>query len=138
MLFLQYFMINLVLTKSSGPKRHAVLLTVPIFAGFCVHHTDLEDLKSPVHALFTIFYDKFSFNQVFGSKTPCSFAYRADLCRFLCASHRSWWEGSVAIAAFPPPPATPTPRSNFCLNRPSLTAVGRFTHRFVGNSAHRP
>jgi hypothetical protein len=40
MLFLQYFMINLVLTKSSGPKRHAVLLTVPIFAGFCVHHTD--------------------------------------------------------------------------------------------------
>jgi hypothetical protein len=41
MLFLQYFMINLVLTKSSGPKRHAVSLTAPIFAGFCVHHTDL-------------------------------------------------------------------------------------------------
>jgi hypothetical protein len=41
MLFLQYFMINLVLTKSSDPKRHAVSLTAPIFAGFCVHHTDL-------------------------------------------------------------------------------------------------
>ncbi len=41
MLFLQNFMINLVLTKSSGPKHHAVLLTAPIFAGFCVHHTDL-------------------------------------------------------------------------------------------------
>jgi hypothetical protein len=35
-------MTNLVLTKSSGPKRHAVLLTAPIFAGFCVHHTDLR------------------------------------------------------------------------------------------------
>jgi hypothetical protein len=41
MLFLQYFMINLVLTKSSGPKSHAVSLTAPIFAAFCVHHTDL-------------------------------------------------------------------------------------------------
>jgi hypothetical protein len=36
MVFLQYFMINLVLTKSSGPKRHAVAFTAPIFAGFCV------------------------------------------------------------------------------------------------------
>jgi hypothetical protein len=36
MVFSQYFMINLVLTKSSGPKRHAVALTAPIFAGFCV------------------------------------------------------------------------------------------------------
>jgi hypothetical protein len=42
MLFLQYFMINLVLTKSSGPKSHAVLLTAPIFTGFCVSHTDLD------------------------------------------------------------------------------------------------
>jgi hypothetical protein len=41
MLFLQYIMTNLVLTKSSDPKRHAVLLTAPIFAGFCVHQTDL-------------------------------------------------------------------------------------------------
>jgi hypothetical protein len=41
MLFLQYIMINLVLTQSSGPKSHAVLLTAPIFAGFCVCHTDL-------------------------------------------------------------------------------------------------
>ncbi len=39
MLFLQYFMINLVLTKSSGPKRHTVAFTAPIFAGFCVYHT---------------------------------------------------------------------------------------------------
>ncbi len=30
MLFLQYIMINLVLTKSSGPKRHAVAFTAPI------------------------------------------------------------------------------------------------------------
>ncbi len=30
MLFLQYFMINLVLTKSSGPKRHAVAFSAPI------------------------------------------------------------------------------------------------------------
>ncbi len=42
MLFLQYFMINLVLTKSSGPKRHAVVFTAPIFAGLCVYHTDLS------------------------------------------------------------------------------------------------
>jgi hypothetical protein len=30
----------------------------------------------------------------------------------------------------------PTPHPNFSLNRPSLTAVGRFAHKFVGNSAH--
>jgi hypothetical protein len=30
MLFLQYFMKNLVLTKSSGPKRHSVAFTAPI------------------------------------------------------------------------------------------------------------
>ncbi len=35
MLFLQNIMINFVLTKSSGPKSHAVSPTVPIFAGFC-------------------------------------------------------------------------------------------------------
>jgi hypothetical protein len=40
-LFLQYIMINLVLTKSSGPNRHAVSLTEPIFACFFVCHTDL-------------------------------------------------------------------------------------------------
>ncbi len=43
MLFLQYIIINLVLTKSSSPKSHAVLLTVPIFAGFCVCHKDLGE-----------------------------------------------------------------------------------------------
>jgi hypothetical protein len=32
MLFLQSFMINLVLTKSSDPKRHVVPLTALIFA----------------------------------------------------------------------------------------------------------
>ncbi len=42
MFFLQYFMINLVLTKSSGPKRHAVAFTEPIFAVFCVYHTYLS------------------------------------------------------------------------------------------------
>jgi hypothetical protein len=42
MLFLQYIMINLVLTKSSGPKRHAIAFTAPIFAGFCVCNTDLS------------------------------------------------------------------------------------------------
>jgi hypothetical protein len=41
MLFLQSFIVNLVLTKPSGPKRHAVLLIAKIFAGFCVYHTDL-------------------------------------------------------------------------------------------------
>jgi hypothetical protein len=35
-------MTNLVLTKSSGPKCHAVAFTAPIFAGFCVYHTDLS------------------------------------------------------------------------------------------------
>jgi hypothetical protein len=40
--FFQTFMINLVLTKPSGPKRHAVAFTAPIFAGFCVKHTDLS------------------------------------------------------------------------------------------------
>ncbi len=38
MLFLQSTKINLVVIKSSGPKCHAVLLTAPIFAGFCVSH----------------------------------------------------------------------------------------------------
>ncbi len=43
MFFLQYIMINLVLTKSSGPKSHAVSLTEPIFDGFSVYvHTDLS------------------------------------------------------------------------------------------------
>jgi hypothetical protein len=47
MLFLQYIVTNLVLTKSSGPKSHAVSLTddfrlPPIFAGFCVYYTDLS------------------------------------------------------------------------------------------------
>jgi hypothetical protein len=31
MLFKQYIMINLVFTKSSGPKHHAVSFTGPIF-----------------------------------------------------------------------------------------------------------
>ncbi len=42
MLFVQYFIINLVLTKSSGPKHHAVAFTAPIFAGFCVYHTGIS------------------------------------------------------------------------------------------------
>jgi hypothetical protein len=29
-------------------------------------------------------------------------------------------------------------RATVPLNRPSLTAVGRFAHKFVGNSAHMP
>jgi hypothetical protein len=41
MLFLQYIMVNLVLTKALSQKCHAVLLTGPIFAGFCVCLTDL-------------------------------------------------------------------------------------------------
>jgi hypothetical protein len=53
-------------------------------------------------------------------------------------SHRSWWRGAVAIATFPPPPATPAPHPNFSLKSPSLVAVGRFGHKFVGNSAHMP
>ncbi len=40
--FFQTIMINIVLTKPSGPKRHAVAFTAPIFAGFCVYHTDLS------------------------------------------------------------------------------------------------
>jgi hypothetical protein len=69
----------------------------------------LKDLKSPVHALFTMYYNKFSFNQVFRSKKPCGFAYSADFRWFLCVSYRSWWGGAVAIAAFPPPPRRPRP-----------------------------
>ncbi len=37
-----FAMINLVLTKSSGPKCHAVEFTAPFFAGFYVRHTDLS------------------------------------------------------------------------------------------------
>ncbi len=46
MLFLQYIMINLVLTKSSGPKRHAVLLTALILLvnGFLPTATQLPHL----------------------------------------------------------------------------------------------
>jgi hypothetical protein len=46
--------------------------------------------------------------------------------------------GAGAIAAFPPPQAAPAPHSNLSLKNPSLTAVGRFAHRSVGNLAHRP
>ncbi len=76
-----------------------------------------KDLKSPVHALFTIYYNKFGFNQVFRSKTPCGFAYRADFCRFLCVWHRSWRGEAVATVKqlsphprphLPPPPPTAT------------------------------
>ncbi len=35
-------MTNFVLTKSSGPKSHAVAFTALIFAGFCVCHTGLS------------------------------------------------------------------------------------------------
>jgi hypothetical protein len=42
MLFLQTIILNLVLTKSSGPKCHVVALTMMIFAGFCTCHTDLS------------------------------------------------------------------------------------------------
>ncbi len=41
MLFLQYIMINLALTNSSGLKRHVVALTAPIFAVSCVSHRPL-------------------------------------------------------------------------------------------------
>ncbi len=67
-----------------------VLLTAQIFAGFCVHHTDLGG------------------------------------------------EGAVAIAAFLLPPAASAPHPNFSLKNSLLTAVGRFAHKFVGNSAHMP
>jgi hypothetical protein len=40
--FFKNFIINLVLTMSSGSKRHAVAFTTSIFAGFCVYHTDLS------------------------------------------------------------------------------------------------
>ncbi len=55
------------------------------------------------------YYDKFSFNQVFRSKTPCSFAYRADFRRFMCVSHRYWWGGAEAISNFPPNPGRTLP-----------------------------
>jgi hypothetical protein len=42
MLFLQTFMKKLVSTKPSSPKRHVDAFTVPIFAGFCVCHTDFS------------------------------------------------------------------------------------------------
>jgi hypothetical protein len=41
MLFLQYIITNLVLTKSSGPKSRVVSLTEPIFAGSCVCVTQI-------------------------------------------------------------------------------------------------
>jgi hypothetical protein len=91
MLFFQFFMINLVLTKSLGLKCHAVLLTVPMFAGFCVCHTDLGG-----------------------------------------------GGGEVVIAAFLPPPASLASHHDFSSQCPSLTAVGRSAHRFVGFLAHRP
>jgi hypothetical protein len=77
------------LSKSSGPKHHAVLLTVPIF------------------------------------------------CRFMCVSHRSWWGGS-SYSSFLPTPGRTHPHPDFSLQYPSLTAVGRSAHRFVGLLAHRP
>jgi hypothetical protein len=93
-------------------------------------------LESPVHALFTIYYEKFSFNQVFRTKKPCSFAYIADFRRFSPVSVYVTQILVVAIAAFPSPPAAPAPCPNLSLNRSSLTAVGRFAYKLVGNSAH--
>ncbi len=95
-----------------------------------------KDLESPVHALFAIYYDKFSFNQVFRSKKPRGFAYRADFQQFLCVT-QILVVGAIAIAVFPPVPPAP-PHPNFYLHYPSLTAVGKSAHRFVGNSAHMP
>ncbi len=42
MLFFLIFMPIFVLTKSSGPKSHAVAFTALIFDGFCVCHTVLS------------------------------------------------------------------------------------------------
>jgi hypothetical protein len=42
MLFLQTFMTNLVLTKSSGPKHHAVAFTAPIFLPVSVCITQIS------------------------------------------------------------------------------------------------
>jgi hypothetical protein len=65
MFFLPTIMINLVLTKHSGPKHHAVAVTVPIFASFSVCHTGLSGravakaafpplLPSPVPTLISL------------------------------------------------------------------------------------
>jgi hypothetical protein len=48
-----------------------------------------------------IFYDKFSFNQVFRSKTPCGFANRIDFRRFLCVKQILVGRGS-GYSNFPP------------------------------------
>jgi hypothetical protein len=39
---LQTILTNLVLSRSSGTKRHADAVTLLIFDGFCVYHTDLS------------------------------------------------------------------------------------------------
>ncbi len=70
MLFLQYFMINLVLTKSSVPKCHAVSLTMPIFAGFCVHHTDLGGGGTVAIAPFPPTPEASSLHSSFSLNTP--------------------------------------------------------------------
>ena len=50
---------------------------------------------------FTIYYNKFSFNQVFRSKKPCGFAYRADFCRFLCFTKKPAKICAVSKTAWP-------------------------------------
>ncbi len=66
------------------------------------------DLKSLVHALFTIYYDKFSFNQFFRSKTQCGCAYCSDFC-FSWWHRPLWRRGAVEYQLSTHPPLHPPP-----------------------------
>jgi hypothetical protein len=67
-------------------------------------------LESPVHALFTIYYDKFSLNQVFRSKKPCGFAFRADFAGFcVCHTDLGGGGGGSSYSSFPPTPGPTHP-----------------------------
>ncbi len=79
---------NLVWSKSSGPKCHAVAVTALIFVGFCVsHRSQLE------------------------------------------------WGGTVAIAAFPPPPCPHPPLPWFLFAVPISHGRGQIWPQICGQSS---
>jgi hypothetical protein len=68
--------------------------------------------------------DKFSFNQVFRSKTSCGFAYRADFLRFLCVTQILVGRGS-SYSNFPPQPRLHPPPPPFLFEQPISHGFGQ-------------
>jgi hypothetical protein len=90
-----------------------------------------QDLKSPVHALFAIYYDKFSLNQVFRAKKPCGFAYRADFAGS-CVCHTDLGGGDSSYSSFPPTPGGTRPPLQFLFKQAISHGCGLIRPQICG------